>query len=853
MSTVAKPLRAAFWSLLIACGLMTAASVSDPHRTHLALNAPPPEPPPISVEPLSPELLIDLAPQTMLADDSAAPQPPTGDEAFDTDWAIPDPSPENAVPRVPLLADASPQPTRAIAVPPPAAVEIPMPPGRPAVAEPIRVATSSGRLNIALDETDRPPGPSAGPLSSGSLASGPLTSGAGKPDLPAPRIAAQPRPVPMPVELPSLPPEDLATSERSAHDAGSPFFPTPAASDDAVRAKRPTAPRPQLTPGLAAADRIADPVPAARAAVDADPVLVAQLDILDQLKDLQKATQKRNATIDRVSKQRRAGGSSGADGFDPLDPLAEEAEPVPEPILEYESAGFGSDGAETFRLQIADAPIAQVLEMIGDLGEMNILSAGSIDAVVNNNFYDVTVEEALDALARTYDLEYERNGKFVHVTTRTAADARRAAARKTVSKVYRPGFVAVADLAEVVSPLLTPNVGVLSVTTPAEIGIEADNTKAGGDSLSQPDALVVIDYAERIEEIDRLVAQMDTPPPQVAIDAVIMQVRLNDQLNLGVNLAFAGDGNNDLLVSGNGAAIRNSAGFPLPSVAGTGAGGADATAGPAQEIIEPLGRLAASQAGLSFGYLRGDFSALFEALEEITDVSLVASPHVQVVNKQKAEIIIGERLGYRTLGFNDTQTIENVQFLDAGTKLLLRPFVGPGGLIRLEVHPERSSAQIDAITGLPQQQTTEVTTNVMVRDGQTLVIGGLIEEQVVKSEKQVPLLGSIPLLGRAFQNSAEQVLRTELIVLLTPRLVTEARAIESAGIGAEFARRAETFHDTLTPIARDQLAALHRRHAEEALARGDLPEAYEHVHKALQIDPTDLQTLRLRDQIAPNW
>ena len=850
------PLRAAFWTLLLACGLLTVAASTDPYATHLALNMPEPPPSSDSLDPVD-QLRLEMMPPTLVAEQTPGGSPAFSPAARDPFSLEPDGPATRANGGLPaniplpgtMVAAASPR-TIAVPQPVPAATPRSTPPRATA---PIQVA-ASGDVRLDLQPEQRPM----------------------RRDLPAlPRATTtgdrstslQPgvrRPVPAPLE-PTLAntPSQLALAELPP----SPTFEPPGR---ATSAPQPVArPRTELDrlPPRAASGPVAaagrdtfaeDLFPADRATASQPPSMqspvvpqVAQLDILNQLRDLQSAQQRNRQAVMGNADLRRTLAEAGAvsDGV-PLDQLDGEGDElaspeVPDPVLEFEPAGRNGQGEETFRLQIADAPVAQVLEMIGDLGEMNILTSTAVEGTVTNNLYDVTVEEALEAITRSYDLETERVGKFVHVTTATVAEQRREAARNTISKVYRPGFIAVRDLADVIAPLLTPEIGVVSVTTPAESGIESNNSEAGGDSLAQPDALVVIDYAERIAEIDRLVEQMDVAPPQVAIDAVIMQVRLNDQLNLGVNLAFAGSGNNDLLVSGNGAAIAQSTGFPLPSVAGTSEG--------ANEIIEPLGRFVSSQAGLSFGYLRGDFSALFDALEKITDVSLVASPHVQVVNKQKAEIIIGERLGYKTLGFNATQTIENVQFLDAGTKLLLRPYIGPEGLIRLEVHPERSSAQIDPISGLPQQQTTEVTTNVMIRDGQTLVIGGLIEEQVVRDESQVPLLGSIPVLGRAFQNTAEQIIRTELIVLLTPRIVREADSYHSAALEQEFAARAENFHNSITPIARDQLAAMHRRHAEEAFAQGQVAEAWQHVQKALLLDPNDLRTLRLRDRIRPTW
>ena len=882
------PLRAAFWTLLVSAALLATAATTDPYEMKLAMAVPPAPPldanpldldrPPIGEPFFDPVIVADAATETdPWAERLSGPVVATAD--FPRGLELPRPGSIDLGPSEPFEPAASFAPPSgdgsALAVadspyfgdthePPPqpigledavAAIET------PAVDEPIRVAAQGDQLQLELDAAERPDR-----TTTSRLAGSPRWGGAQSDR----RLDVQ-RMVPLPMDLV---PESLGTAVEApdAIAATRPVESLDVASVDSRIAATQSLPSPpmrsvlqpermttgrggrkangneafvaELFPNDASVSRDDEPQ------ADAEPIRVAQLDLLKQLKDLQTNKSKRDKQLAGSKELRKTLAAAGASMSDDVEAEIEDAEELETESKktvqpEFESTGRDADGNATFTLQIADANIAQVLEMIGEIGGLNIVMNSAPQGTVPNNLYEVSVDEALDALGHGFDLEYEKVGRFLHVSTRAAADARRDAARKRVSKVYRPGFVAVRDLEALITPLLTPGIGIVSVSAPAENGIAASNVEAGGDSLAQPDALVVIDYAEKIAEIDELVRQMDIAPPQVAIDAVIMQVRLNDQLNLGVNLAFAGDGNNDLLISGNGAAINSSAGLPLPTVSGTG--------GVAETIIEPLGRFVAGSGGLSFGYLRGDFSALFDALEKITDVSLVASPHVQVVNKQKAEILIVERLGYKTLNFNNTQTIENVQFLDAGTKLLLRPFVGPNGLIRLEVHPERSSAQIDPISGLPNQQTTEVTTNVLVKDGETLVIGGLIEEQTVVDEEQVPLLGSIPVVGRLFQNSAEQVIRTELIVLLTPRLVREHDAHLAANLAGEFADRADEFHDSITPVARTRLADLHRRKAEEAFAKGDPVEALHHAEKTLYLAPNDLRALRLRDQISNGW
>jgi hypothetical protein len=166
------------------------------------------------------------------------------------------------------------------------------------------------------------------------------------------------------------------------------------------------------------------------------------------------------------------------------------------------------------------------------------------------------------------------------------------------------------------------------------------------------------------------------------------------------------------------------------------------------------------------------------------------------------------------------------------------------------VHPERSAAVIDTKTGLPNLTTTEVTTNVMVRDGTTIVIGGLIEEQVNDIQSRIPLLGSLPWVGTVFRNKSERTDRTELIVLITPRIVQEGPA-NSEGEAARFEneRRAEVFRDSLTPVNRRNLTRIHYERAQYYFDRGELEKARRQIAAAIVQNPNDRQSLRLRDQI----
>ena len=495
-------------------------------------------------------------------------------------------------------------------------------------------------------------------------------------------------------------------------------------------------------------------------------------------------------------------------------------------------------GPARFDLQIdPGTELHRVLDMLGQAADLNIVGGPDVSGpVAGANLRGVSGEEALGAVLRAHGHTYERDGRFVYVMTAAEANARAAARRFLVARVYRPHYVSSRDLLPLLAPLMTEGVGKVSANVPPERGLPLDATAAGGDSVAQRDAFVVEDYPEVLEKIDRLMAELDVPPAQVSIEAVIVRVTLSDENRYGVNLALL-TGEFGLLTAGGAGAIGSALGLPgnVPGI------------DPLLTLPGP-GFLGAT-GGTQYGFVRGDAAGFLESLETIGETSTLATPRVQVLNKQRAELIIGERLAFRTATFNGNQTIENVDFLDVGTKLVLRPFVAPDGLVRMEIHPEKSSGLIGE-DGLPQVSTTEVTSNVMIRDGQTMVLGGLLDENLVEQVSQVPVLGSIPVVGGLFRRKREVIERSELIVLLTPRIVREA---ESAALGemaaADLSTRHENFKYHLAPHSRFHLARVHYERAVDSAARCEYAAALRQVEYSLSMEPANPDALRLRDAL----
>lgn len=221
-----------------------------------------------------------------------------------------------------------------------------------------------------------------------------------------------------------------------------------------------------------------------------------------------------------------------------LEPPADEppAPPRKPGLMQAKLAGNNNEKFESIVFQ-QDADISEALAMLGQLSGLNILIGRGVSGPVPAiNLQNVTAEQALDALSRSLGYVYEREENFVFVWTIADAGARKQAARKSVSKVYRPRYVSVKDLQTLVTPILSKPGGLIAVTNPAEAGLEESKTKVGGNSLAQTDALLVIDFPEVIAQIDAIFCDIDIPPAQVVIEAMILSVKLTDSMKLGGQL-----------------------------------------------------------------------------------------------------------------------------------------------------------------------------------------------------------------------------------------------------------------------------------------------------------------------------
>jgi type II secretory pathway component GspD/PulD (secretin) len=242
-------------------------------------------------------------------------------------------------------------------------------------------------------------------------------------------------------------------------------------------------------------------------------------------------------------------------------------------------------------------------------------------------------------------------------------------------------------------------------------------------------------------------------------------------------------------------------------------------------------------------------AAFITALESVTDTTILANPKILAVNKQLGQVYIGTKIGYISQTTQtQTSTTQQVEFLDTGTKLSFRPFIGDDGYIRMDIHPKDSSGTLKS-NDIPDEFSTELATNIMVKDGQTIVIGGLFRDVVVTSRTQIPLLGDLPLIGGLFRGTNDSTTRQEVIILLTVHIINEPEETNSAARIDDVRRKRFGAKEELQWAGRARLVEDRYAEAARYYVEGDTQAAIKELAFVLELRPSYLEAIRLKERI----
>jgi len=376
-----------------------------------------------------------------------------------------------------------------------------------------------------------------------------------------------------------------------------------------------------------------------------------------------------------------------------------------------------------------DTDVAQVVYLLAKETGMNLIPGQDLRGKITLSLTDVSTEEALRAILETAHAKLIADGKLFKVIP--LGDLYEFVEEGgSISKTYKIDYISPANATETLKILL-PN---------------AEKIETVKDS----NYLIVQGPRAVIQKADALIRSLDAAPKQVVVEAKVIEVRATDISNLGWDIkgTYARNTNDKVQTKG-------LAGRPTD----TGA------------------------QGLYAQVISGNIEAYLSGLANKTGVNVVASPRITTLSDKPASILIGAKYGYKTAIITQTSTTQQIQFLEVGTALTITPHVTKDGFIRMRVEPKVSDGQV--VNDLPQENTTETVNEVMVRDGQTIVIGGLIKDKEVQTDAGIPFLMDIPLLGGLFRKTTTNIEKSELLVFVTPHILTPETLTQMSKQAAE--------------------------------------------------------------------
>ncbi|MCU0651002.1 MAG: secretin and TonB N-terminal domain-containing protein [Candidatus Omnitrophica bacterium] len=429
-------------------------------------------------------------------------------------------------------------------------------------------------------------------------------------------------------------------------------------------------------------------------------------------------------------------------GFGPI-ALAQGAAPPQGSNIEY--------------LEFREVDIKDILRQLAKQYDLNIVFSAAVKGLVTVQLSNVTIDQALDSVVTINGFAYTKKGNVYKVTSQDEA-----AKEGKQTKLFRLNNADASKLKDTLAKVLSPE-GV----------IEAD---------VRSNSIIVTDTVSAISRIDAMLPSLDELIPQVLIEAKLIETSLTNYEKLGI------DWTTTITASGSKRPItfpfdpreRTESPFLAPNTPG------------AATLASPYGFPYATAADFTLGTLDfSSFQMVLNFLRSRSNTKLVASPRIVTVNNQKAKINVGQVIPIATYE-RDTNTgnweITGWEEQNVGVNLEVTPQISPDGHIKLQLKPEVSNI-IDYIgEGENQRPVTSsrtAETEVIVKDGDTVVIGGLVKEKESKTVKKVPFLGDIPFIGKLFTNTdvgsdEEPEEKTDLLIFVTATLLKDKTAAQTS-------------------------------------------------------------------------
>ncbi|WP_180083727.1 type IV pilus secretin PilQ [Acinetobacter sp. YH12157] len=443
-------------------------------------------------------------------------------------------------------------------------------------------------------------------------------------------------------------------------------------------------------------------------------------------------------------------------------------------------------------LDFQDIEVRRVLQLLADFTGINMVAADTVQGNITLRLKDVPWDQALDIILKTKNLDKRRNGNVIWIAPvaeliKAEEEEAKAIAQSVKLAPLQTEYIQLnyAKAADI-EKLITDGKNASNSRGGTNSGSGADPLGDSVGSLLSPrgtvsvdprtNTLIINDTAQKIDQIRGMIDLLDVSVKQVMIEARIVRATTDFTKEMGVKWGILSQGitnNNHLLVGGSDTTLWN---LREPEFD-------DERGGYTYEIERPqnlnvdLGVTSPGASRIAFGLISlSDFMLDLElsALQADGYGEVISTPKVLTADKQQAKVASGTQIPYQSAEGGGANAVSTTEFIDATLSLDVTPSITPDGKVQMNLNITSDSPGTPTPTGQLTINKNSINTNVLVDNGETVVLGGIFEQQTANQQTKVPFLGDIPYLGRLFRKDIKSDNKRELLIFVTPRIVNDS-------------------------------------------------------------------------------
>ena len=437
-------------------------------------------------------------------------------------------------------------------------------------------------------------------------------------------------------------------------------------------------------------------------------------------------------------------------------------------------------------LDFQDIEVRRVLQLLADFTEINMVTADTVQGNITLRLKDVPWDQALDIILKTKSLDKRRNGNVIWIAPVTELIKSEEEEAKAIAQ-----SVKLAPLqTEYIQLSYAKAVDIEKLITQGKNSSNGSNRSSGsgadplGDSVGsllsprgtistdpRTNTIIVNDTSVKIDQIRKMIDLLDVSVKQVMVEARIVRASTEFSKQMGVKWGILSQGinqNSDLLVGGSDTTLWD---LKTPDDDGK------YTIQRPDNLNVDLGVTAPGASKIAFGLISlSDFMLDLElsALQADGYGEVISTPKVLTADKQAAKVASGTQIPYQSSQGGGANAVSTTSFVDATLSLDVTPSITPDGKIQMMLQIKNDSVGSPTPTGQFTINKNEINTNVLVDNGETVVLGGIFEQMTNNTQTKVPFLGDLPYIGRLFRKDVKSDNKSELLIFVTPRIVNDS-------------------------------------------------------------------------------